>query len=168
MTVYEADIPGVGKKFELELDDEERLVVVTHHDGKREVYFRPSEDADSQRLFGLTSTQARELGAILEGTYFQPVALDEIQVPLGESLIEWTKVEDESPLVGETLRKTNIRKQTGVSVIAVQRGEQTFANPDPDFAIEVGDIIVTLGTRDQHAEFKRLFVSSDSDSESAT
>jgi len=36
MTVYESDLPGVGKKFEVELENGERLVIVTHNTGKRE------------------------------------------------------------------------------------------------------------------------------------
>jgi TrkA domain protein len=45
MTVYETDVPGVGRKFEYELGGEDRLVVLIHHDGKREVFRRPSDDA---------------------------------------------------------------------------------------------------------------------------
>jgi len=37
MTVYESDLPGVGKKFEVELDDERRLVIVIHNTGKQEL-----------------------------------------------------------------------------------------------------------------------------------
>ena len=70
MTVYETEVPGVGKKFELELDGEERLVVLIHHNGKRELYLRPGENQDSQRLFNLSGKRARQLGSILEGAYF--------------------------------------------------------------------------------------------------
>ena len=40
MTVYESDLPGVGKKFEVDLDDEATLVIVIHNTGKREVCHR--------------------------------------------------------------------------------------------------------------------------------
>ncbi len=59
MTVYETDIPGVGHKFELELNSEERLIVIIHHDGRRELYRRPSENEDSVQLVSLTGKQAR-------------------------------------------------------------------------------------------------------------
>src|SRR6056297_984305 len=125
MTVYEAEVPGVGKKFELDAGDGERLIVIIHHDGKREVYRRPDENADSEKLFAVSGEQARKLGSILEGAYFQPVELENVQVPLGEEIIEWVDVAEGSELDGTTLRDADIRQRTGVSVIAVQRGEET-------------------------------------------
>ena len=156
MTVYETDVPGVGRKFEYELDGEDRLVVLIHHDGKREVFRRPSADADGTKLFELTDKQAREFGTILEGAYFQPVDLERVEVPLGEAIIEWTELPDDSPLDGESLQEADLRQQTGVSVVAVQRGDETVANPEPEFELAAGDILVTLGARDEQGELARL------------
>lgn len=156
MTVYEADVPGVGKKFELDVGGGERLIVLIHHDGKREVYRRPAANADSEKLFSLSGQQARQLGTILEGSYFQPVELDEVQVPLGDAIIEWIDVDEESSLAGETLRDARIRQQTGASIIAVQRSDQTHPNPTPDFVIETGDTLVTIGTRAELQELSAL------------
>lgn len=156
MTIYETEVPGVGHKFELELDGAERLIVLIHHDGKREVYLRPGENQDSQKLFSLTGKQARQLGSILEGAYFQPVELDDIQVPLGEAIIEWVDIDSSIALVGQSLQDANIREQTGVSIIAIQRGEETIANPKPDMTIEANDILVSLGTRDEQRAFSEF------------
>lgn len=156
MDVYEADVPGVGRKFELPLDDDERLIVLIHHNGKRELFVRPTEGADSERVASLTGSQARKLGTILEGSYFQPVELDEVQVPLGKAIIEWVEVGDDSPLVGKTLRESDARQQTGVSIIAIQRGEETIANPGPEVEIRSEDILVALGTREEQAALTNL------------
>lgn len=84
MTVYVTDVPGIDHKFELELElnGEERQIVSIHHDGKREVYLRLGVNQECQQLFSLTGKLARQLGSILEGAYFQPVEMDEIQIPL--------------------------------------------------------------------------------------
>lgn len=156
MTIYETEVPGVGHKYELELDGDARLVVIVHHDGKREVYRRPDPDADSEKLFSVSGKQARQLGAILEGAYFQPVELEDVEVPLGEAVIEWSDVEESAPVAGETLADASLRQQTGVSVIAIQRGEETLANPEPDERIEPGDVLVTLGTRAEQDELGAL------------
>lgn len=156
MEVYETDVPGVGRKFEMPIDDGERLIVLIHHNGKRELFVRPSEGADSERVASLTGNQARKLGTILEGSYFQPVELDQVQVPLGEAIIEWVDVEDDSPIVGQTLRNCDARGRTGVSIIAIQRGEETLANPDPDVEVRAGDILVALGTREEQAALTEL------------
>ncbi|MFW5919357.1 MAG: cation:proton antiporter regulatory subunit [Halanaeroarchaeum sp.] len=149
MTVYETDVPGVGHKFELELDGAERLVVLIHHDGKREIYHRPDAESDSKKLFTLTGDQANKLGSILEGAYFEPVEMDETQVPLGESIIEWIDVEEGSPLVGKSLREADIRGRTGASIIAIQRDDTTIDNPQSAAVVQREDILVALGTRDE-------------------
>ena len=118
MTVYEADIPGVGHKFELELEGDERLIVIIHHDGKRDLYRRPSANEDSIQLASLTGKQARQLGSILEGAYFQPVEMDDIRVPLSESIIEWIEVENGSSIADDTLRECNVREKTGASALS--------------------------------------------------
>ena len=167
MTVYETEVPGIGHKFELELDGDERLIVLIHHDGKREVYLRPGENQDSEKLFSLTGKRARQLGSILEGAYFQPVELDDVEVPLGEAIIEWVDVDSSSSLVGKSLRAASIRDQTGVSVIAIQRGEETIANPKPDVTLKENDIVVTLGMREEQQAFSEL-VNADASDDSQT
>jgi TrkA domain protein len=161
MTIYEAEVPGVGHKFELELDGEARLVVIIHHDGKREVYRRPDPDADSEKLFSLSGKQARQLGSILEGAYFQPVDLDEVSVPLGEAIIGWLEVPENAPIAEQTLADASIRKQTGVSVMAIQRGEETLSNPDPSERLQAGDVLVTLGTREEQGDLDDLLAGED-------
>jgi TrkA domain protein len=156
MTVYETDIPGVGRKFEVELDGGQRAVVVIHHDGRREVYRRPDPDADSEKVFDLTGQQARNFGSIIEGAYFETVDTDDLTLPLGDSFLEWVEVGPEGPFVGQTLAAANVRRETGVSVIAVQRGADTIANPDSDFEMQEGDILVTLGTREEQARLDEL------------
>jgi TrkA domain protein len=151
MTVYETDVPGVGKKFELDLAGGARAVVLLHHDGRVEVFRRDAPDADSQKLFDLTSQQANQLGSILEGAYFEAVALDDLTVPLGDAIIEWVTVTEGSSIAGRTLAEAHIRRETGVSVIAVQRGPDTHPNPDPEFELQVGDVLVTLGTREEQS-----------------
>lgn len=158
MTVYETDIPGVGRKFELEVDGEggPRIVVLLHHDGRREVFRRPGPETDSEKLFDLDARNARRLGSILTGTNFETVDVADLEVPLGGAIIEWWEVGEGSSLAGATLDETHVRRETGVSVIAIQRGEETVPNPDPDFGIEPGDVLVTLGTREEQAAFEDL------------
>lgn len=156
MPVYESEIPGIGRKFELPLEDGGRAIVILHHDGRREVFRRANPEADSQKLLDLTDREARRLGALLEGAYFQTVDLATLEVPVGEAIIEWSDVEETDRVAGQTIGELDLRHQTGVSIIAIQRGEETIPNPDPDVRIEAGDILVTLGTRAEHATFEEF------------
>ncbi len=151
MTVYEADVPGVGRKFELELESGGRAIAMLHHDGRRELFYRPTPDADSEELLDLTAREGNQLGTILAGGYFESVDTDELSVPLGDAIIEWATIREDSPVAGSTLADCNVRGQTGASVIAIQRGDETIANPAPEEPLRAGDILVTLGTREEQA-----------------
>jgi TrkA domain protein len=71
MVIYEAEVPGVGKRFEVVTgDDDERLGVIVHHDGKREVFRRDDPDADAEKLFDLSSKQAREAATVQQNRSF--------------------------------------------------------------------------------------------------
>jgi len=165
MTVYEADIPGVGRKFEVELGGGERAVVVHHHDGRREVFRRAEPEADSKQVFDLTATQARQLGSILTGAHFESVDAGDLSVPLGDAIIEWIEVPEDSPVAGRTLPDANVRIETGVSVIAVQQGTETVTNPGSDVTVEPGDVLVGLGTREEHEALETLVRGGGADSD---
>lgn len=156
MTVYETDIPGVGRKFEVDIGGGERAVVIIHHDGRRELFRREDPDADSEKLADLSAAEARKVGSILTGAHFESVPTEDLTVPLGESIIEWIDVREGSPLAGVTLGESHIRRETGSSVLAIQRGEETIANPDSETTIETGDILVTLGTREEQTALEAL------------
>ncbi|RYJ15044.1 potassium transporter TrkA [Halogeometricum borinquense] len=148
MTVYESDLPGVGKKHEVELGDGGRLIIVTHNSGKREVFRRADADSDSEKLFELSDKLARQVGTLLEGAYFQPVETDRIETLLGDNtLLEWVEVGPESPIAGQTLGESNLRQTTGASVIAIERDDGVTVSPGGDTTIEAGDTLVIIGPR---------------------
>jgi TrkA domain protein len=145
MNIKESDLPGVGKKFTLETDNGE-VIVILHNTGRREVFTRADPDEDSEKVLELTDKESRLFASVIEGAYFQPVADDPIEATLtdDDNLIEWLTVEEDSPLVGQTLAEADIRSEYGVSVIAVQ-GEETVPNPEPDTVIGEGQTLVLIG-----------------------
>lgn len=158
MSVYETELPGVGKKFELEIGDERRLVLVIHHSGRREVFLREGPDADGTKLFELTDDQASQFGRLLEGTFFQPVATLPMETMLGsDAILDWVPVPEGSPHAGQSLGELDLRQRTGVSVLAVKREDGTTPNPDPDLVLEAGDVLVVLGSREQVDALDALF-----------
>lgn len=157
MTVYESDLPGVGKKFEVELGDDERLVIVTHNTGKREVFLKPADGSDSNKLFELPDRLARTVGTILEGAYFQPVQTERVQTMLAEgTFIEWYNVDDGAELAGQTLADAQVRERTGVSIVAIQRDDTLVPSPSPDTVIEVGNTLVVIGSKEDVNRFESL------------
>jgi TrkA domain protein len=157
MTIYESELPGVGKKFEVEIDDGERLVIVIHNTGKREVFRKPSEDADSEKLFDVSDRLARQIGSILEGSYFQPVRTDRLETMLAEgTFLEWFNVDESAPIQGQTLAEAKVRDKTGVSIVAIERGEEVIPSPPPDTEFQPGDTLVVIGDRTDIQSFESL------------
>lgn len=157
MTVYESDLPGVGRKFEVELGNDERLVIVIHNTGKRELFHKSDPDADAEKLVDLSDRLARTVGSILEGAHFQPVETGRVETMLSdETLLEWYNVEAGTPLVGQSLEEARIRERTGASVVAVERDGSLIPSPGPTETIEAGDTLVVIGTQSDVGGFESL------------
>jgi CPA2 family monovalent cation:H+ antiporter-2 len=56
------------------------------------------------------------------------------------------RVQESSPLAGRSIAELGIRKKTGVTIIAVRRGDAVIPNPEPDFRFRVGDIVLFTGS----------------------
>lgn len=153
MEVREVDLPGVGKKFAVVTAEGERLTIIIHHTGDREIYnFRAGEDFPFHAL-RLEDEEARQLSAILGGAYFQPAGGASMDLVLEQLSIEWMKIDTESKLSGRSIAELGIRKNTGASVLALLRGKQVIANPQPEELILVGDTAVIAGTTEQVNRF---------------
>ncbi len=62
--------------------------------------------------------------------------------------IDRLQIKPESAAAGHTLAELELRPRTGASVIAIRRGDDVFTNPDANFRIEAGDVLVVLGERE--------------------
>ena len=153
MQVQEHDLPGVGKKFALTTNEGERMAVVIHNTGHREIYmFRPGEEFPTQAV-RLEDAEARMLGAILGGAYFQPAVAESMDMVLGQLSVEWFRVPADSPLAGRTIQDSAIRTSTGASVIAILRGGRSHPNPEPGDVMHPGDTLLVVGNRQQVQRF---------------
>jgi voltage-gated potassium channel len=59
---------------------------------------------------------------------------------------------------GHSIRDLRIRHETGALVIAVQKADGRFdATPSPDTALEVGDVVIAVGTAGELQQLEELF-----------
>ena len=157
MTVFESDLPGVGRKFEIDIGDGAQLVVVIHNTGKREVYRKPDPDADAEKVFEASNQLAQTIGSILEGAKFQPVEVDHEGTMLpGETVLEWYNVGADSQLVDRALGDGLVREDQDVLVVAIQRGDEIITSPGPDTVVESGDTLVVIGSQGDVLSFEEL------------
>lgn len=60
-------------------------------------------------------------------------------------------------LAGQRIGTANIRERTGCTVIAIERGEYTQTEIDPETSISEGDNLVVVGTDNSLREFERRY-----------
>src|ERR1041384_7666645 len=70
--------------------------------------------------------------------------------------VERLRLPSDSPLVGKTLAATGLRTQTGALVLAVARGADEIATPDPHFRLAADDVLVVVGQPPQLRAAARL------------
>lgn len=58
-------------------------------------------------------------------------------------------VESTSPAAGSTLKRLNLRAETGATIIAVVRNGNPSTNPGAEFVLESGDVLVLVGAHEQ-------------------
>ncbi|MGI0489040.1 cation:proton antiporter [Pantanalinema rosaneae CENA516] len=68
----------------------------------------------------------------------------------------WYVVKPQSPLMGLTLAQAQVRRITGVTIMAIERHKKLHRYPMGDAVIEVDDRLLAVGNNKEHAAFVAL------------
>ncbi|MFN4219473.1 MAG: cation:proton antiporter regulatory subunit [bacterium] len=148
----EIDLPGVGKKYVITTVDYE-INVIIRESGNKELCFIKDEEVIFE--VSLTDDESRKLGLILTEVFYKTVTKEKIEYVQKQLIFEWLKIPGDSIFIGKNLAELEVRKRTGVSIVAVIRGNDLFVNPDPyDFKFYEGDTLVCVGNRNQLKELE--------------
>ncbi|MCP3738200.1 cation:proton antiporter regulatory subunit [Rossellomorea sp. BNER] len=163
MNIRESELPGIGYKFEIITKNQDKIVIVIHDDGRREIYHFDSDDHDecvSSATF--SDAESRQIAGILGGMAYKPKALDSVEFALDDLIIEWYKVEPGAPAVNKTIGEIDIRNNFGVTVIAIKKkSTKKSLNPGPDTVIETGDTLVISGERNELKKLTKKLLSNE-------
>ncbi|WP_321999425.1 cation:proton antiporter regulatory subunit [Bacillus pumilus] len=151
MKVRETELPGIGHKAEMITRNNEKLAIITHDDGRREMYhFQEDDHEESISDILLNDEEARQIAAILGGMVYKPKALETVEVAIDKLMIEWFKIEKNAPAVQQTIGDLSVRQYDQVTVIAiVRKSYEKMLNPKPETVIEEGDTLVISGERQE-------------------
>ncbi len=148
MELRETDLPGIGKKYDLILENGKEVAIIIYSTGKREIYLM--EDEEPLCTIELSDEESREIGFLLAGAVYQPIPSSKMELIMKEMVMEWIKVEEGSNFENKTIADLQVRKRTGASIIAIVRGDKIIPSPDPyKEVIKAGDTLVVVGTRNQ-------------------
>jgi TrkA domain protein len=157
--IEETPLPGVGVRHEFTTADKERVAVLTHRSGRREIAVYDRADPDACRtVLHLSPDDTRALADVL-GASAVSETVSAVQQNIEGVAIDWVTVPAGSRFSALTIADGQFRTRTGASIIAVVRGAQTIPAPGPELQLQGDDVIVAVGTPDGLAQLRNLLVS---------
>lgn len=160
-TISEAYLPGVGRKFQIETLSGDRLVIVIHDDGVRELYHFTRKNMErAASVITLTDGEARQIAGIVGGLTYVPKALPATaEVILEDLVLEWFTIEPGAAAIGKTIRDLQARTVTGASIVSLIEPNRTKrTNPEADTQLNEGAKLILAGDRKTIAALKKLLV----------
>ncbi len=153
--VTETQLPGVGVRHEFSTGAGERVAVLSHRIGRREIAIYDRADPDScTTVLHLNPDDTRTLADLLGGGPLSEAAAG-VQRLAGVA-IDWIPIKAESAHAGATIGDARLRTRTGSSVVAVIRGNETIPAPGPETMLAADDVIVAVGTPDGLRQLRDL------------
>ncbi|HKQ75715.1 MAG TPA: cation:proton antiporter regulatory subunit [Blastocatellia bacterium] len=159
-SISEANLPGVGRKFQIEATSGDRLTIVIHDDGTRELYHFARKPPDKvASVVTLSDSEARQVAGIIGGLTYVPKALPSAEIVLDDLLLQWYTIEPGSACIGKTIQDLQVRTATGASIVSIIEPDRVKRiNPGPDTQLNEGATLILAGDRRTIARLKRLLV----------
>ncbi len=143
--VIETQLPGVGVRHDFTTRSGERLGMIVHRTGHRDLLVYDRDDPDACGLvLRLEEDDARTLADVL-GAAHVTEEIARLQSVAGLT-IDWVPVTRASACAGARLHDLGAASERGATVVAVLRGEETISAPPLDFVLQEGDTAVAVGT----------------------
>jgi TrkA domain protein len=154
--VEQTALPGIGLRHEFTTRTGQRVGVVSHRTGRRDLVIYDKDDPDRAcQTVKLNDEEADALAELLGAPRIvqrlnrlqeEVVGLVSVQLPVPAG----------SPCAGRPMGDARVRTRTGASIVAVVRGGRVFASPGPDFALSAGDVVVVVGSEDTTAAVAQI------------
>lgn len=146
MDVTETLLPGVGIRYEIVLASGERVGLVAHRDGTFDLVAYSASDPDAcTGLLSLNQNEADTLAELMGAPRIAERFAD-LSKEIPGLVAAQIAIPLDSLYAGHTLGDTRARTLTGASVVAVVRGDTVVASPGPQTPLNVGDVLVVIGT----------------------
>jgi len=156
LQIHETKLPGVGVRFDFTAKGGERIGVILHRSGRRDLIVCSPEDPDvCQEVLHLDEEEALALVEALGVSHITEETA-RLQLALGGLSIDWVLVPPGSPAAGRTVYDVEHIKVVEASIVAVIRDEKTIASPPSSFELQADDTAVLVGTREGVADLTEL------------
>jgi TrkA domain protein len=143
--IEETRLPGVGVRHEFTTRAGKRIGVLAHRSGHRELLIYDEADPDACRETVRLDEEDSHTLAELLGADQITERITNLQQSVEGLALDWLTIPPGSAYAGATIGDTQLRRRTGVSVVAIIRDDQTIPAPGPEVRLEPGDSAVVVG-----------------------
>jgi TrkA domain protein len=158
MELERTALPGLGVSYAFVTAEGQRVGVVAHVSGRRDLISYDPEDHERVRhTVVLNETEARTVAQLLH----LPVFVDQVtELARGLDGVEAVRIPivAGSPYCGRRLADTRARTRTGASIVAVVRDGRAIPSPTPGFEFRNGDGVVAVGDGAATAALRELLI----------
>lgn len=150
INVYEQPLPGLGQRFDLELDQHHTVTVIALRDGRRQLSHHATGEDTPHALIDLDRDQATTVGALLLGAQFS------IDTAAGAEhndrvVVDTITVAHDAPAIDKTPSDALHEFGSHVVVLAVIRDQTPdIIEHDPQLALGEGDRVAVAARRSLH------------------
>jgi voltage-gated potassium channel len=126
-----------------------------------------ASDADAEKKLKLAGadrvvTPYATAGRVMANLVIKPQVtafLEVVTAAQGDDfLLEEIEVRETCPQAGRSIRDLRVRDQTGAIIVALRKRDGTFdTTPSPDERIDVGDVLIGVGTPEEISKLEELF-----------
>jgi voltage-gated potassium channel len=126
-----------------------------------------ASDEDAERKLKLAGADRVVLpygtaGRVMANLALKPQVaafLDVVTSATGEDFhLEEIEITSSCPRAGQSIRDLRVRDETGAIIVAVRKHDGTFdTTPSPDARLEVGDVLISVGTTDELRKLEDYF-----------
>jgi TrkA domain protein len=144
-SVEERELAGIGRRYLLETNQGDHLVIIVQDSGGVEIYRQPPGSEQSDCIATLDSDEARLVAAIIGRTIYRSESIERLG-RYGMAVV-WHTLSPGSYAVNRTLRELSVFRFGTISILAVvEKGGERWANPAGDYVLKAESQIALAGS----------------------
>lgn len=155
MDLKNISLSGTESRFTIMSKNGDKIEVVMYSDGRKGIeYYK--KDAKMPSSIVINEDDIPQVSAVLGGAFDSLKILEPKDIALKGLVLEWIKLEQNASIAGKSLGELRLRETTGVSILAVLRGENLLPSPKENKILLGRDYLLAIGKKEQVEKFKDM------------
>jgi TrkA domain protein len=153
MDIKEISLSSAESRFTIMSKNGDKIEVVIYNDGRRGIeYYKKDSKMPSSVV--MNEEDIPQIAAVLGGAFDNLKLLEPRDIALKGLILEWIKLEQNASIAGKSLGELRLRETTGVSILAILRGENLLPSPKENKILLGRDYLLAIGKKEQIEKFK--------------